>query len=254
MQAADEDSLVQFIYPGIGSDPPPSPDFFLDRMILAPRNVDVSAINHRILDEMAGDETVLYSADTIITEPGADSDMRDDIPAEFLRAVTASGMPPGELHLKVGCPIILLRNLNPAQGLCNGTRMVVTRVANRVLETRLIGGEHNGNIVLIPRISVLPSETINSVTFKFKRRQFPVQLAFALTINKAQGQSVRYVGLDLRNPVFSHGQLYVGLSRVTAAHNLRILVADLEDVAAADLNAGSAVASTTNVVYREVLL
>ena len=50
------------------------------------------------------------------------------------------------------------------------------------------------------------------LSFQLKRRQFPVHLAFSITINKAQGQSVRRVGIDLRVPVFSHGQLYVALS------------------------------------------
>ncbi|KAG5561533.1 hypothetical protein RHGRI_004541 [Rhododendron griersonianum] len=74
------------------------------------------------------------------------------------------------------------------------------------------------------------------------RRQFPVKLAYAMTINKSQGQSVKFVGVDLRTPVFSHGQLYVALSRCTSG--------DLTSV----LLSSDASNSTTNIVYPEVLL
>jgi hypothetical protein len=110
-----------------------------------------------------------------------------------------------------------------------------------LLEVRLIGGDHDGDIALIPRISLIPTSSAD-FTFKIKRRQFPVRLAFAMTINKAQGQSVKTVGLDLRIPVFAHGQLYVALSRATSRGRVRVLLPP-------DIGA-----STMNVVYDEVLL
>jgi ATP-dependent exoDNAse (exonuclease V) alpha subunit len=59
--------------------------------------------------------------------------------------------------------------------------------------------------------------------FKFKRKQFPIRLSFAMTINKAQGKTIPIVGVYLPEPVFSHGQLYVVLSRATAKSNIKIL-------------------------------
>jgi ATP-dependent exoDNAse (exonuclease V) alpha subunit len=59
--------------------------------------------------------------------------------------------------------------------------------------------------------------------FKFKRKQFPIRLSFAMTINKAQGKTIPIVGVYLLEPVFSHGQLYVALSRATAKSNIKIL-------------------------------
>jgi hypothetical protein len=84
-----------------------------------------------------------------------------------------------------------------------------------VLKVRLIGGDHDGELALIPRSTLSPSVHALDKAIHFKRREFLIQLAFALTINKAQGQSVKNVGIDLRHPVFSHGQLYVALSRAT---------------------------------------
>jgi hypothetical protein len=77
-----------------------------------------------------------------------------------------------------------------------------------LLEVKLLNGDHAGDIALIPRITLSPSLTGHESVIKLNRRQFPVQLAFAMTINKAQGQTVQRVGIDLRKPVFAHGQLY----------------------------------------------
>ena len=93
--------------------------------------------------------------------------------------------------------------------------MVIIGLSQWVLQVRLIEGDHEGELAFISCISLTPTSTPN-FTFKFKRHQFPVRMAFAVTINKAQGQSVSYVGVDLRTPIFAHGQLYVALSRVTA--------------------------------------
>jgi hypothetical protein len=242
MRVNSADSLIESIYPAIDSTPSPPPEYFLSRMILAPRNIDVGEINQEILDRMASDSRQYISADEIIHEPGADPRDDEPIPIEYLRTVNTSSLPPGELNLKIGCPVILLRNLSPAQGLCNGTRMVITHMGDRVLEVRLLGGERHGQLALIPRISLIPTSSAE-VSFKFKRRQFPVRLAFALSINKSQGQSVRHVGLYLRLPVFAHGQLYVALSRATSPHNIKILLPD-----------DAKESSTTNIVYSELLI
>src|SRR3984885_14408421 len=59
--------------------------------------------------------------------------------------------------------------------------------------------------------------------FTLQRCQFPPHLAFAMTINKSQGQSLKLVGIDLRSPVFSHGQLYVALSRCPSVQRIKVL-------------------------------
>lgn len=208
IRCATSSNLIDFIYPGIGSPTVPSSNYFLNRIILAPRNGDVGSMNTDILGRMGGAERVYVSADSVITEAGADAeDAQDVFPVEFLRSLNAPGLPAGELHLKTGCPLILLRNLSPSQGLCNGTRMTVLRMTNRVLECQIIGGDHDGNIAFIPRISLTPSGNLTEFAFAMQWRQFPIALAFAITINKAQGQSAKYFGVDLQIPVFAHGQL-----------------------------------------------
>ena len=101
-------------------------------------------------------------------------------------------------------PVILLRNLDPGEELCNGTRMVVLNVRRKVLQCRIISKDRRfrGKVVLIPRIRLSPNA--ETLPVPLKRLQFPVRLAFAMTINKSQGQLVGYVGINLQTSVFFH--------------------------------------------------
>ena len=120
------------------------------------------------------------------------------------------------------------------------TKLIITRLGDYVLEGQVLGGHNVGHKVLIPRMSLIPSDP--SLPFKFQRRQFPLAVSYAMTINKSQGQSLSHVGLFLRKPVFSHGQLYVAISRVTSRGGLKILVCGDEDNNRSD--------ATVNVVYK----
>jgi ATP-dependent DNA helicase PIF1 len=114
-------------------------------------------------------------------------------------------------------------------------------IRRRVLKCRVMSGDRRfgGKIVFIPRITLAVSA--EDLPIPLRRRQFPVRLAFAMTINKSQGQSLKHVGLDFRKAVFSHGQLYVGLSRCTSGHRVKVLLKEVDGL------------RTQNVVYREVL-
>ncbi|XP_057656828.1 ATP-dependent DNA helicase pif1-like [Diorhabda carinulata] len=108
-----------------------------------------------------------------------------NFPTEFLNLLDLSGMPPHNLQLKVGSPIILLRNLNPPRQ-CNGTRLVIQKLMKNVIEARILNGKFRGENILIARIPIIPTD----VPIQFKRIQFPIRLAFAMTINKSQGQTM----------------------------------------------------------------
>jgi hypothetical protein len=146
----------------------------------------------------------------------ADTTNGDDdqvaFPPEFLHSLHPQGLPPYRLGLKIGCPIIWLRNLNPKLGLMNGTRLIVRQLLQRIIIGETMVGIHRGTRVCIPRIPLAPSD--KNLPVKFTRRQFPIRPAFAMTINKSQGQTFGCVGIFLPRPVFSHGQLYVAMPRV----------------------------------------
>jgi hypothetical protein len=114
------------------------------------------------------------------------------------------------------------------QGLCNGTRCIVRHIYENFLDVEIIGGNHQfiGQRNYIPRIDIFTKGS--DLPFTLLRRQFPVKLAFCMTINKAQGQTFKKIGLYLPQPVFSHGQLYVALSRVPEFDSLRIKILDFE--------------------------
>jgi ATP-dependent DNA helicase PIF1 len=133
-------------------------------------------------------------------------------------------MPSHKLLLKIGAPVILLRNLDPLSGLCNGTRLIVRCFTMRVVEVEIITGKGAGNVAFIPRIKFISDNS--GLPFTFARKQFPLRLAYAMTINKSQGQTLSHVGLHLGDDVFSHGQLYVAFSCTKAPVNIKVLLPD----------------------------
>ncbi|GBL78807.1 hypothetical protein AVEN_65339-1 [Araneus ventricosus] len=183
------------------------------RAIVAPRNKDVSVMNKQLLQELPGSVQVYKSIDTT-----CDTNEAVNYPEEFLNTLEPFGVPSHTLELKIGAPIMLLRNLYPPS-LCTGTRLCIKKLMPNIIETTIMTGHAAGEDVFIPRIPIIPSY----FPFQFKRIQFSVRLSFALSINKAQRQFLKIVGLDILKQRFSHGQLYVGCSRVGKADNLYIL-------------------------------
>ncbi|XP_072398075.1 ATP-dependent DNA helicase PIF6-like [Diabrotica undecimpunctata] len=187
----DKNELIQSIFPDI-QNKYLNYEWLSQRAILAAKNVDVDEINFQIQQLLPGDLMFFISIDTVVDE-----------------------------NESIGSPIILLRNLNPPQ-LCNGTRLVIKKISGNILEATILAGKFKGKVVLLPRIPMIPSDS----TISFKRLQFPIRLAFAVSINKSQGQTMSICGLDLENPCFSHGQLYVACSRVEKPSNLFVLAKD----------------------------
>ncbi|XP_024963081.1 ATP-dependent DNA helicase PIF6-like [Cynara cardunculus var. scolymus] len=160
---------------------------------------------------------------------------------DVLNGLKLSGIPNHKILLKVGVPIILLRNIDQKSGLSNGTRLQVLSLGNQVIEAQIISGSNIGSRTFIPRMSL--TLTDKRIPFKFRMRQFPVVVCFVMTINKSQGQSLSKVRLFLRQPVFTHGQLYVALPRVKSKQDMKVLIIDDNRI----IGNG-----TKNVVYKEV--
>lgn len=142
----------------------------------------------KVLAEIVGDEVIYTSYNSVVHQDDATT-----YPIEFLSSLAASGLPAHNITLKVGVPIMLLRNLSPPK-LCNGTRLKVTVLQRNLIQAEILTGCGSGETVYIPRIPLIP----NNYPFQFKRTQFPVAVCFAMTINKSQGQTLKAAGIDLR--------------------------------------------------------
>ncbi|KAL7075313.1 hypothetical protein ACQ4LE_005699 [Meloidogyne hapla] len=194
----------------------------LTRLMLAPTNRSVDLNNDLVLSSFNSQSMDYYSVDKCLTE-----DPLSPYAAQFdvsnLNTLTPSGMPAHHLHLKVGAIIVLLVNLNTSKGLCNGTRLIIRRLTTNLIEAETISGLSNnqGLTVGISRTRAQYKDK-RPDGVSFVRFQFPVRIAFSMTITKAQGQTCERLGIDFSDEPFAHGQLYTALSRCTNSTFIRI--------------------------------
>ena len=210
-------------------------NWILKRVILAPTNRETHELNDEILSDLEGPAHVYNSVDSV---DNYDGNSHIDFPVEYLNTLTPTGLPLHTLTLKQGAVVMLLRNLNLKAGLCNGTRMLILEMKPHVLMCEILTGVRKGDIVSLPRINMIYEGS--DLPFTLTRKQFPVRLCFAMTINKAQGQTFEKVGVLLLDSVFGHGQLYVAFSRTRSFQNLFVVLPVKKT-------------STKNIVYDEVL-
>ena len=234
--------LIDFVYPNLVENSG-NTNYMVGRAILTPKNTDADIISEMVMDRLPGEIKIYPSVDFTDATEDTHRQQPQVYSPEFLRSLKIPDIPPGELKLKVGVPIILLRNLNPSEGLCNGTRLIVRDLQSKVIDAEIITGTHIGKRVFIPRITLSPSE--NNLPFTLKRLQFPVRLAFSMTINRSQGQTLTKMGLYLPQPVFSHGQLYVALSRIISYQCIKVLIIPYD-------NYHQTNCQTKNIVYSEI--
>jgi ATP-dependent DNA helicase PIF1 len=135
-----------------GCEPQNPSSYFSDRAILAPTNDVVIDINSKMIQQLASEEMPYYSLDCIDDSSTNYSTMEALYPTEFLNSLSITDLPDHVLHLKVGVPVMLLRNLDPSRGLCNGTRLIVTKLTTRVIEGEIITEKAKGTKTYIPHI------------------------------------------------------------------------------------------------------
>ena len=181
--SAEGDSMVKFcekIFPDL-ADNIEDHNWIEGRAILAPTNKEVQMLNDILSAKLPGSSEVMRSADQL---ERTEEVLHFNV--EYLNSLTPSGCPPHSLNLKPGIPLMLLRNLNPRESLCNGTKLIFEgSIDNKVLRCRVSGTERT---VLIPRIVFIPKLGELGMHHAWSRRQFPVKPAFAMTINKSQGR------------------------------------------------------------------
>lgn len=217
--------------------------YLAQRAILTSTNESADTVNEYVVSLVLGQQREFLSCDSIARSGGPNEAYDLLYPVEFLNSLSGNNFPQHRIILKRGVPIMLLRNLNQREGLCNGTRLIVTALGDRVIEARIMDGRHRGKTFTIPRITLTLKS--NKWPFQLRRRQYPIKVCYGMTINKSQGQTLYAVTVYLKRPVFTYGQLYVAVSRVTAKQGLKILIED-DHCACTD--------ETRNIVYREILV
>ncbi len=253
------EALIDWTYPDVrgnadatasGVDVETADAWFRERAILTPRNDEARQANDLILERLdPATETLSLGHDSIKDPEGEDA---ASFPEEFLHTLQPGGFPPHALRLRRGAVVMILRNLDKTRGLCNGVRAVVLRASARILDVRVLSGPAAGDRVFLPRIPFLSNA--GEFPFVLRRRQFPVALAWAMTMHKAQGQSLARCGVLLERPVFTHGQLYVSASRATSAGGLRFWLGESEGHGHRDEDGNPYDEPRThNVVFKSVL-
>ena len=173
--------------------------------ILTTTNELCDEVNNIMVESLNTEEQCYFSIDSMESD--------DEIPNEFLNSLKLGGFPNHELKLKLGCIVMCLRNINEV--LRNGTRLRVIRLEDKFIIGKVITeGPHKGKEEVVFMIKLISSET--DFPFQFSRRQLPLRHSYCLTIHKSQCQTFQRIGLYLPTDkqCFTHGQLYVALSRV----------------------------------------
>uniref|UniRef100_A0A8R1IVH7 ATP-dependent DNA helicase n=1 Tax=Caenorhabditis japonica TaxID=281687 RepID=A0A8R1IVH7_CAEJA len=206
------ENLVKWVFPT-----PNNVESTKSCAVLTMDNKTALRINEQVLERVDCEEFVFRSEDVADSNDGLTA-----ADAEVFATKTPQGLPPHILHLKVGAQVVLLRNLAVDQGLCNGTRMTIERIGQDVIYCIVNNPtRRTPDMVFLHRIRMSPTgKGANSCGFF--RLQYPVRLAYACTVNKSQGQTPTRCGLVLHSKIFSHGQLYVAMSRVKRGDDFKL--------------------------------
>jgi len=179
---------------------------------------DAVASSHRLdRDYQVLTAANIRNPDLHDVDPTAAAMLTDDM----MEAAKVNGVPSSSLHLWVGARVMLLRNMHVPNGLFNGQLMRVVAINRYVISVKLLDARYGDEVHHIPRIKF--EAKFGDVPFT--RVQFPLRLAYAITANKSQGQTLTgRIVLDLRRPSFAPGQLYVAFTRVPSGANVTLLL------------------------------
>lgn len=185
------------------------PDDGIQPVRLFCKNIDVDHYNKVELDKLPSKSTTYYA-----TDEGSET---------WRQFFDKNAQAPSKLELKVGAQVILLKNLDPKQGLVNGSVGVIEKMYEASVEVRFTTGIFpvEVNEWEINQNEFDPVTNMMKKVSMAKRRQLPLRLAWAITIHKGQGSTLDRAEIDV-SEAFAAGQVYVALSRVRNLGSLRI--------------------------------
>ena len=196
-------------------------------------------------------EKTLTSKDTFYEVDDPHDHIQRMLSTTVLNNFRKSGIPNHKLILKVGDVCLVTRALCGLQ-IANNSRVRIVSIGEHTIQVTTMG-ENTERTVRIPRITFkfrLPY----GKSYQLTRKQFPLRLAYAMTYNKSQSQTLSKVLLDVTSPPFSHGQLYVALSRVRDCRNIVMFLKgeQLTEIQI-DEHTRQLVPTIENIVYQDVI-
>ncbi|KAL3096906.1 hypothetical protein niasHT_028962 [Heterodera trifolii] len=223
-------ALIDEIFPAeLLSKPLESWQQLSERAILCPLNRDTLQLNETIMDRLTTDERVYYAVTLPVVDKTGEADLENiaaDANHENLCRMTPPGVPEHILRVRVGAVMMITRNISLEEGLCNGTRVQVMELFDNIIQCRILTGTHVGNEHDLHAARFVfggDPKAPHEGPIKCERIQYPLRPGSVMTINKSQGQTLARVGVLLdTSQCFSHGQLYVALSRVRDSDNIRV--------------------------------
>ena len=181
--------------------------------ILYSQRIDVDFINKNEINKLSSDIHLYNAHDFVLPNDEKCDQIFLDISTEKYKQ-ELDYLAPVILELKIGTQVMITRNLNVEEGICNGTRAVVTELNTETITVKTCSGIE---LLISPVIFSFEDKDI-----KICRKQLPIIVAFALTIHKSQGSTIDFCIIDLGPTIFSPGQGYVALSRVRDWNSLLI--------------------------------
>ena len=219
-------------------------EFLSERCILTPLHANRTLINDMLFDRIPEQEQIFTADDQI-------SDDIESIHQELVAQTEWPGIPKHNLRLKKFAIVMVMRNINPAIGLVNGTKMIIEDMNPYFLHCRILSKTAFYNrVVRVPRIRF---SSDRNCWISFTRIQFPVTLCYSMTINKSQGQTIKDLAIYLPNPVFDHGQYYTGVGRCGDPTHIKIFIEKTTTQGLTLLPSGRYVWLTRNVVFPELI-
>ena len=238
----DYNEAVEWLYPGRQLD--------FSATVLCCNNKSVDMWNSVAQKMNPTQEHILRSKDSFSEVDDPKGHLRKMLSATILNGFRKCGIPDHELILKVDDICLVTRAIH-GLGLANNSRVSIVALHRHCVEVLTVG-DCAGRTIRIPRISFkfrLPY----GKSYQLTRMQFPLRLAYAITYNKSQSQTLVKVLLDITSPPFSHGQLYVALSRVRDCRNINIYLTN-EQITPSPYDSNVMIPTVNNIVYQDVLV
>ena len=230
----------------------PSQNLDFTATILCATNESVDMWNSVVQNMNSCVPKIILSKDTFSEVDDPHGHIQRMLSTSVLNGFNKTGIPNHELILKIGDVCLVTRALTGLE-IANNSRVRIAAIGEHTISV-ITMGERTERTVKIPRITFkfrLPY----GKSYQLTRKQFPLRLAYAMTYNKSQSQTLSKVLLDVTSPPFSHGQLYVALSRVRDCQNI-VMYLRKEQLTnlQIDIETNRFVPIIENIVYQDVII